>query len=40
MIKRSLYYWSKMYEGQLTKGQDYDTLSRIKTMTLYQEQFV
>ena len=28
MIKRSLYYWSKMYEGQLTKGQDYDTLSR------------
>ncbi len=29
MIKRSLYYWSKMYEGQLTKGQDYDTLSII-----------
>lgn len=28
MIKRSLYYWSKMYEGQLTKGQDYDMLSR------------
>ena len=28
MIKRSLYYWSKMYEGQLTKGQDCDTLSR------------
>ena len=28
MIKRSLYYWSKMYEGQLTKGKDYDTLSR------------
>ena len=28
MIKRSLYYWSKMYERQLTKGQDYDTLSR------------
>lgn len=28
MIKRSLYYWSKMYEGQLTKGQDYDSLSR------------
>ena len=28
MIKRSLYYWSKMYEGQLKKGQDYDTLSR------------
>ena len=28
MIKRSLYYWSKMYEGQLTKGQDDDTLSR------------
>ena len=28
MVKRSLYYWSKMYEGQLTKGQDYDTLSR------------
>ncbi len=28
MIKRSLYYWSKMYEGQLTKGQYYDTLSR------------
>ena len=28
MINRSLYYWSKMYEGQLTKGQDYDTLSR------------
>ena len=28
MIKRSLYYWSKMYQGQLTKGKDYDTLSR------------
>ena len=28
MIKRSLYYWSKMYESQLTKGQDYDSLSR------------
>ncbi len=28
MIKRSLYYWSKMYQVQLTKGKDYDTLSR------------
>ncbi len=28
MIKRSLYYWSKMFEGQLTEGQKYDTLAK------------
>ena len=28
MIKRSLYYWSKMYESQIEKGDDYDILSR------------
>lgn len=28
MIKRSLYYWSKMFENQIVKGDDYDTLSR------------
>ena len=28
MIQRSLYYWSRMYHGQLTKGDIYDKLSR------------
>lgn len=28
MIKRSLYYWSKLYEEQLTEGDKYDKLSR------------
>ena len=28
MIKRSLYYWSKMYENQLGEGQNYDKLAR------------
>ena len=28
MIKRSLYYWSKLYEGQLESGNDYQKLAR------------
>ena len=28
MIKRSLYYWSKLYEGQLENGDNYQKLSR------------
>ena len=28
MVKRSLYYWSKMFEGQLTEGQNYDKLAK------------
>lgn len=28
MIKRSLYYWSKLYEEQLSEGDKYETLSR------------
>ena len=28
MIKRSLYYWSKLYEGQLESGENYQKLSR------------
>lgn len=28
MIKRSLYYWSKLYEGQLSEGEDYAELKR------------
>lgn len=28
MIKRSLYYWSKLYEEQLTEGEDYASLKR------------
>ena len=28
MIKRSLYYWSKMYEEQLNEGDDYSKLER------------
>lgn len=28
MIKRSLYYWSKLYEEQLSEGEDYSVLSR------------
>ncbi|WP_099187158.1 Rpn family recombination-promoting nuclease/putative transposase [Tepidibacter mesophilus] len=28
MIKRSLYYWSKLYEEQLGEGDNYSTLSR------------
>ena len=28
MIKRSLYYWSKLYEEQLSEGDRYDKLSR------------
>ena len=28
MVKRSLYYWSKMFESQLTEGQKYDTLAK------------
>lgn len=28
MIERSLYYWSKMYEGQLSEGDSYDKLTR------------
>ncbi|MGL5717516.1 MAG: Rpn family recombination-promoting nuclease/putative transposase [Paraclostridium sp.] len=28
MVKRSLYYWSKMYEEQLNEGDDYASLKR------------
>lgn len=28
MIKRSLYYWSKLYEEQLSEGEDYSELKR------------
>lgn len=28
MIKRSLYYWSKLYEEQIVEGDEYDKLSR------------
>ena len=28
MVKRSLYYWSKLYEEQLTQGEDYSNLKR------------
>ncbi len=28
IIKRSLYYWSKLYEGQLENGENYQKLSR------------
>ena len=28
MIKRTLYYWSKMYEDQLTEGRNYSILNR------------
>ncbi len=28
MIKRSLYYWSKLYSDQLTEGEDYSALKR------------
>lgn len=28
MIKRSLYYWSKLYDGQLESGNDYQKLAR------------
>lgn len=28
IIKRSLYYWSKLYEEQLTEGQRYNSLSK------------
>lgn len=28
MIKRSMYYWSKMYEEQLNEGEDYSELKR------------
>ena len=28
MVKRSLYYWSKMFESQLTEGKKYDTLAK------------
>ena len=28
MIKRSLYYWSKLYEGQIESGENYQKLSR------------
>ena len=28
MIKRSLYYWSKLYEEQLNEGEDYSKLAR------------
>lgn len=28
MIKRSLYYWSKMYESQIIKGDNYDKLAK------------
>ena len=28
MIKRSLYYWSKMFENQIVEGDNYDKLSK------------
>ncbi len=28
MVKRSLYYWSKIFESQLTEGRKYDTLAK------------
>ena len=34
MIKRTLFYWSKMYLNQLVKGEDYDLLNKIVTINL------
>lgn len=34
MIKRSLYYWSKMYEEDLKEGQNYNTLKRTVCINL------
>ena len=34
MIQRSLYYWSRMYDEQLKKGDIYDKLSRTICMVL------
>ncbi|WP_297634847.1 Rpn family recombination-promoting nuclease/putative transposase [uncultured Clostridium sp.] len=34
MIKRSLYYWSKMYEEDLKKGENYDKLKRTVCINL------
>ena len=28
MIKRSLYYWSKLYETQISEGDDYNLLNK------------
>ena len=35
MIKRSLYYWSKLYEGQLENGDNYQKLSRTSVSTYW-----
>ena len=34
MDKRSLYYWSKLYSGQLTVGQDYRELKKTITINI------
>lgn len=34
MIKRSLYYWSKMYEAQIIEGDDYDKLQKTVCINL------
>lgn len=34
MVKRSLFYWSKMYSEQLGKGKNYDTLSKTVCINL------
>lgn len=40
MIKRTLFYWSKMYLSQLVKGQDYELLNRTVTINILDFNFI
>lgn len=40
MIKRTLFYWSKMYLSQLVKGQDYELLNRTVTINLLDFNYI
>lgn len=40
MIKRTLFYWSKMYLSQLVKGQDYELLNKTVTVNLLDFNYI
>lgn len=40
MIKRTLFYWSKMYLSQLVKGQDYELLNNTVTINLLDFNYI
>lgn len=40
MIKRSLYYWGRMYTGQLSSGEDYELLQRTVCINILDFKYI